>query len=124
MKSWLLALRAVARRPGFSLTVVGLLGLGIAANTALFSVVDTVLLKPLPYPAADRLVAVYEANSAKSQATSLLAPGRIEDWNRLSHTFVAISGNYSENVTDTGGGEPERLTGVRVAPRYFEVFAA
>jgi putative ABC transport system permease protein len=123
MKSWTLALRSVAHRPGFSLTVVGLLGLGIAANTALFSVVDTVLLKPLPYPDADRLVAVNEANSAKSQAVSLIAPGRIEDWNRLSHAFVAISGNYSENVTDTGGGEPERLTGVRVAPRYFGVFA-
>src|SRR4051795_9973150 len=98
MKSWLLALRSVARRPGFSLTVVGLLGLGIAANTALFSVVDTVLLKPLPYPDPDRLVTVYEANSAKTQATSLIAPGRIEDWNRLSQSFTAVSGSYSENV--------------------------
>jgi putative ABC transport system permease protein len=124
MQSWIVALRSVARRPVFSLTVVSLLGLGIAANTALFSIVDTVLLKPLPYPDPDRLVAVFEANSAKSQATSLLAPGRIEDWNRLTHAFTAISGSYSENVTDTGGAEPERLTGVRVAPRYFDVFAA
>ena len=124
MQSWTVALRSVARRPGFSLAVVFLLALGIAANTALFSVVDTVLLKPLPYPDAGRLVAVYEANSAKSQATSLIAPGRIDDWNRLNHSFTAISGSYSENVTDTGGAEPERLTGVRVAPRYFDVFAA
>lgn len=120
----MLALRAVARRPGFSLTVVGLLALGIAANTALFSVVDTVLLKPLPYPDPDRLVAVYETNAAKSQATSLIAPGRIEDWNRLNHAFTAVSGVYSENITDTSGAEPERLTGLRVAPRYFNVFAA
>src|SRR5690349_4467473 len=113
MKSWLLALRALARRPAFALTVLGLLALGIAANTALFSVVDTVLLKPLPYPDADRLVAVYEANSAKSQSTSLVAPGRLEDWSRLSQAFVAVSGVYSENVTDTGNGEPERLTALR-----------
>src|SRR3954468_16051290 len=122
MKSWTLALRSLARRPAFTLTVFALLALGIAANTALFSVVDTVLLKPLPYPNADRLVTVEETSSAKSQRASLAAPGRIEDWNRLSHAFSAISGVYSENVTDTGGGEPERLTGVRVAPRYFEVF--
>jgi putative ABC transport system permease protein len=124
MKSWMLAGRALARRPGFALTVFALLALGIAANTALFSVVDTVLLKPLPYPDPDRLVSVYEANSAKSQATSLIAPGRLEDWNRMSAAFEAISGSYSENVTDTAGAEPERLTGLRVAPRYFDVFGA
>src|SRR3954469_23028067 len=122
MKSWMLAVRALARRPGFALTVFALLSLGIAANTALFSLVDTVLLKPLPYPEPDRLVAVYETNSAKSQAVSLIAPARIDEWGRMSHAFTAISGVYSENVTDTGSGEPERLTGVRVAPRYFEVF--
>ena len=120
----MLAVRALARRPGFALTVLSLLGLGIAANTALFSVVNTVLLKPLPYPEPDRLVTVYEADSAKTQATSLIAPGRIEDWNRLSQSFTAVSGSYSENVTDTGGGEPERLTGLRIGPRYFEVFGA
>src|SRR4051812_34641525 len=103
MKPWMLALRSLGRRLGFALTVFGLLALGIAANTALFSVVDTVLLKPLPYANADRLVTVDETSSAKSQRASLTAPGRIEDRNRLSHAFSAISGVYSENVTDTGG---------------------
>src|SRR4051812_2180081 len=106
MKSWMLALRSLKRRPAFALTVFALLALGIAANTALFSVVDTVMLKPLPYPDADRLISVYETSSAKTQQTSLIAPGRIEDWNRLNHTLTAVSGVYSENVTDTGGGEP------------------
>ena len=54
----------------------------------------------------------------------MIAPGRIEDWNRLSQSFTAVSGSYSENVTDTGAGEPERLTGLRIGPRYFEVFGA
>jgi hypothetical protein len=118
--------RAAFGRPpaGFAGTVFALLGLGIAANTALFSVVDTVRLKLLPYPNpnSDRLISIEETSSAKSQKTSLIAPGRIEDWNRLSRMLTAVSGVYSESVTDTGGGDPERLTGVRVAPRYVEVF--
>jgi putative ABC transport system permease protein len=122
MRQWKFAFRSLVRRPGFVLAVCGLLTLGIGVNTALFSVVDTVLLKPLPYPAADRLVTVYEASAAKSQKTSLIAPGRLEDWNRLNHSFTAITGVYRESVTDTSGAEPERLSGLRVTPRYFEVY--
>ena len=122
MLPWKFAFRSLVRRPAFALAVGGLLTLGIAVNTALFSVVDTVLLKPLPYPDADRLVTVYEASSAKNQKTSLIAPARLEDWNRLNHAFTAITGLYRENVTDTSGTEPERLSGLRVTPRYFEVY--
>jgi len=122
MLGWKQALRSLIRRPGFSLTVVGLLTLGIAVNTALFSVVDTVLLKPLPYPDPSRLVILMEASPAKAQKESLVAPQRLEDWNRLSRTFSAIAGSYSENVTDTSGAEPQRLNGRRVSPRYFQVF--
>jgi predicted permease len=63
-----------------------------------------------------------EASPAKSQKESLAAPVRLEDWNRLSRTFSAISGSYAESVTDTSGTEPQRLGGQRVAPRYFQVF--
>lgn len=124
MGSWKMAVRSLARRPGFVAIVVGLLVLGVGANTALFSVVDTVLLKPLPYPDAGQLVSVYEASPSKNEKVSLIAPGRLEDWNRLSQTFASISGAYGENVTDTSTGEPVRLAGVRVAPRYFAVFGA
>lgn len=122
MQVWNLALRSLIRRPGFSLAVFGLLTLGIAVNTALFSVVDTVLLKPLPYPEPSQLVVLMEASPAKAQKESLVAPGRLEDWNRLSRTFSAIAGSYTENVTDTSGSEPQRLSGRRVSPRYFQVF--
>src|SRR6185436_12717800 len=53
---------------------------------------------------------------------SLIAPVRLEEWNRLNRTFIALSGSYAENVTDTSGAEPERLDGRRVMPRFFDTF--
>jgi putative ABC transport system permease protein len=122
MKPWLLALRTTARRPAFAIAVALILALGIGANTAVFSMVDAVLLKPLPYPHPDRLVSVYEASAAKNQRDSLIAPVRLEDWNRMTRAFEAIAGTYAENVTDTSTPEPERLAGRRVSPRFFAVF--
>ena len=115
-------MRSLLRRPAYTAATILILALGIGATTTLFSLLDAVLWKPLPYPHPDRLVTVYEANPAKNQNTSLIAPGRLEDWNRLSQSFEAISGYYNENVTDTSGSEPERLAGLRVAPRFFTVF--
>src|SRR6267143_1778534 len=70
------AARSLSHRPGLALSVVLTLMLSIGANSAIFSAVDAVLLKPLPYPDADRLVAVYESNLARRESTSLVAPGR------------------------------------------------
>jgi putative ABC transport system permease protein len=98
VKQWQIASRALVRRPGFSLTAISLLVLGIGATTALFSVVNTVLLKPLPYPSADRLVSLLEASPSQSKKESLIAPARLEDWNRMNRTFESIAGFYSENV--------------------------
>ena len=122
MKQWILAWRALARRPGFVYAVVAILALGVGANTAIFSLVDAVLLKPLPYPNPDRLVTVMEASPSKNESTSLIAPVRLEDWNRRNRTFETIAAVYGENVTDTSGSEPERLAARRVSPRYFNVF--
>jgi putative ABC transport system permease protein len=124
MAPWKFALRSLRHRPAFTAATVLILALGISSATALFSVIDTVLWKPLPYPDAGRLVSLYEANPAKQQNTSLIAPVRLEEWNRLNRSFEAISGAYAENLTDTSGGEPERLAGRRVAPRFFAVYGA
>jgi putative ABC transport system permease protein len=122
VKSWIVAFRSLRRRPGFTLTALVLLTLGVGVETALFSVLNTVLLRPLPFPRASELVTVMEASAAKSQKTSLMAPVRIEEWNRYSRTFQAISGSYTENLTDASMAQPERLAGSRTAPGYFEVF--
>src|SRR5688572_7670800 len=122
MRSLTIAGRTLARRPAFAVAAALTLGFGIAATTTMFSVVDTVLLKPLPFPQADRLVSVMETNAAKTSRLSLIAPGRLEEWNATNRTFEAISGSYGENQTDTSGAEPERLEGRRVAPRFFDVY--
>jgi predicted permease len=118
------SLRALSRRPWFAATAIAALAAGTAATTAIFSLVDTVVIKPLPYPDADRVVAVMEASPAARERISLMAPVRVEDWQRMSRTFATISGAYAEANTDTSQADPERLDGRRVAPRYFDVFAA
>jgi putative ABC transport system permease protein len=120
---WRQAWRSLRRRPAFLAAAVITLAFGTGITTAVFSLVDTVLIQPLPYPDGDRLVSIYETSPSGKEPTSLIAPGRLDDWHRRNRTFVAISGSYSENVTDTSGDTPERLEGRRVAPRFFDVYA-
>src|SRR3981189_2496741 len=121
MARWTVAWNSLTRRPGFLAAVVAILALGIGANTALFSVVDAVLLRPLPYPNPDRVVTVMDASPAKNEPRSLIAPARLADWSRMNRTFEAIAGVYSENLTDTGGAEPQRRAGwpAGACPRGF-----
>ncbi len=120
--SVLQASRALVRRPAFTAAAVSTLAAGIAVTTAMFAIVDTILLKPLPFPQADRLVTVYEASPARRESTSLVAPVRLEEWIRLGRTFEVISGSYTENVTETSGAEPERLAGRRTMPGFLTVY--
>jgi putative ABC transport system permease protein len=122
VKHWTIAWRTLCRRPGYSVTALLMLILGIGATSTLFSVVDTILLKPLPYPDSQRLVTVLEASPLKNNRESLIAPARLEDWNRMNQTFAAIAGIYVENLTDTSGTQPERLAAWRVSPRFFDVY--
>jgi putative ABC transport system permease protein len=105
----------------FFLAVVLTLMLGIGANSAIFSVIDAVLLKPLSYPGADRLMALFESNPRKKAPRENVAPVRVEEWNRLNHTFNGIAGAYTERVAETSGQLPEMLVCARVSPRFFSV---
>jgi putative ABC transport system permease protein len=120
--SVLQASRALVRRPAFTAAAVLTLAAGIGVTTAMFAIVDTILLKPLPFPDADRLVTVYEASPARRESTSLVAPVRLDEWTRLGRTFELISGNYTENVTETSGAAPERLAGRRTMPGFLAVY--
>ena len=122
LSAWRQAWRSLTRRPAFFVATVLTLAFGAGVTTAVFSLVDTVLVKPLPYPDADALVTVYELSPSARERRSLVAPGRLQDWQRANRSFVSISATYNESVTDTSAEEPERLAGVRVAPRFFEVY--
>jgi predicted permease len=121
--AWRQAWRSLARRPAFFGATVLTLTFGAGITTAVFSLVDTVLIKPLPYPDADALVTVYEQTPKGREGRSLVAPGRLQDWHRNNRSFVAIAGTNTESLTETSGPEPERLAGVRVSPRFFHVYA-
>jgi putative ABC transport system permease protein len=121
--AWRQAWRSLSRRPAFFAASVLTLAFGAGITTAVFSLVDTVLIKPLPYPDADALVTVYELSPSARERRGLVAPGRLQDWHRNNRSFVAISGTNTESLTDTSGEQPERLSGVRVSPRFFEVYA-
>ena len=115
------ALRFLQHAPGLVVAVVLTLALGIGANSAMFSVLDAVVLRPLPYPQADNLVVLTQHDDRQHDANHFVAPVRLEDWNRLNSTFDAISGWYKDDLTETSGSLPERLTMALVAPRFLTV---
>jgi putative ABC transport system permease protein len=114
------AVRSLARTPGFTVTVVLTLALGIGANTTIFSAVDAVLLKPLPFPDAGRLVRLRQAKEGSPE--SGIAPVRLQDWQRLNVTFEAITGYTLEDASDTSGPIPERVRRATVAPPFLDVW--
>jgi putative ABC transport system permease protein len=114
------AVRTLVRAPGFSLTVVMTLALGIGANSAVFSAMDAVLLQPLPFRDADRLM--YLSQISDLTGATDVAGVRITDWSRLSSTFDAITGHRIENVSDTTGEQPERVLRATVMPDFLQVW--
>ena len=103
-----LAGRTLLRTPGFTLIALITFALGIGVNTAIFSVVNTVLLRPLPYPNADRLVRVFETikDYPEPGAVSVM---NFFDWRKQSTTFEAVGGFFNSSVMLDSDGDPERV---------------
>jgi putative ABC transport system permease protein len=116
------ALRFVRRSPSFSLAVIFTLALGIGANSAVFSAIDAILLRPLPFPHSEELVSLRQNDFKNKSPEQELAPVRLEDWSRLNKTFQAITGYYTEDVSETSGELPEKLTEANVASRFLQVW--
>src|ERR1700730_6090189 len=114
------AVRGLAKTPAFTATVVLTLALGIGANSAVFSAIYAVLLRPLPFPDGDRLVKLAQSNPKTPE--HFVAPPRLEDWNRLNSTFQAITGYYTEDESELSGDLPEKLKQALVAPRFLQVW--
>jgi putative ABC transport system permease protein len=115
-----LALRTMARRKAFTAVAVLTLTLGIGANTAIFSVVSAVLLRPLPFPSADRLMVLWGTNDGKTQL--LTSIDNVADWRARSHTFDDIGIVRTQSVNLTGAGTPDRLIGSFVEANTLTLF--
>jgi putative ABC transport system permease protein len=118
-------LRIIWRQPGFALAAILTLALGLGANTAIFTVAWQLMLKPLPYPHADRLVEVWETYDKTNPANiNPVAPVFYHRWLRDADAFDALAAYsyFQPSASLTGGGEPEQLVMRNVTGAYFRVF--
>jgi putative ABC transport system permease protein len=114
--------RFIRKSPSFSLTVILTLALAIGANSAVFSAIDAILLRPLPFPNGDQLVRLDQINPRVKTSETFVAPVRLEDWNRMTSSFQAMTGYYTEDNSEISGNLPEKVTRAFVAPRFLQVW--
>ncbi len=112
-------LRMLFKNPGFAAVVVLTLALGIGANTALFSIVNGVLLNPLPYEQPDRLVALY-ARTAAFTRSSISYPN-FQDWRRDNRSFSALAAFREDDFNLTGMGDAQRLSAEMISATFFPI---
>jgi putative ABC transport system permease protein len=115
------SLRQIVKNPGFFAVAVAALALGIGANTAIFSAVEAVLLRPLPYFQPDRLVMVWEDSSFIGFPHNTPAPANYLDWKAQNTVFSDMAARQGSSMSLTGDGAPEQLFGQRITPNFFDV---
>lgn len=118
------ALRVLWRSPAFTAVAVLTLGLGIGVNTAIFSVVDAVLLRPLPYQDPAQLVFVDQSKPDTGVSGLGMSYAPFSELREANHVFTAVAGFGAHNLVLTGGGEPAEVSTVVVTSDFFSVFAA
>ncbi len=109
------------RAPGFTTVAVLTLALGIGANAAIFSVVNGMLLAPLPYPEPDQLVQLYATNPTQGWDDVDVSPAEVEQWREQSQLLEGIAPYGDTSLTLTGQGEPLRLSGLAISHSFFSV---
>ncbi len=112
--------RMIRKSPGFATVAILTLALGIGANTAIFSFVDAVLLKPLPYPHAEQIVQIWEKPPGYDR--NGVSTMNFLDWKHQNTVFSAVAAETGGSVTLSGSGEPVQLRGSRVSAPYFQIF--
>ncbi|MEE8584647.1 MAG: ABC transporter permease, partial [Acidobacteriota bacterium] len=121
LESFRYAFRTMRRKPGFAALVVLILALGIGANTAMFSLVNGILIRPLEFPRPDRLYRLFHKDLQGSYQRGTVTPGNFYDWKRHNSSFDSMAAFYFTARNLTGFGEPQRLQGAGMAGNLFEV---
>ena len=115
------ALRRLARAPGFAAAAVLCLALGIGANTAIFSVINAVLLRPLPHAEPERLVGIWESSRIRESDRNSVSPANYLDWQSATRSFSGMAAVYDGSANLTGSGQPEEVTVQGATAGLFDV---
>src|SRR6266576_1704002 len=113
--------RMLVRRPAFTAIAILALALGIGANTAVFSVIRGVLLRPLPYSDPDRLVMLWESNLKSNDPTEPASAPNFKDWKAQNTSFTAMAARSSRTSALTEGAAPEQITGAAATVDFLDV---
>jgi putative ABC transport system permease protein len=116
------AFRTIIRSPGYAVTTIAVLALGIGATSAIFSFVDGVLLRPLPYADPERIVAISERQPEGLRNS--ISTANFLDWQQGNDVFEVMAATRNSSVTMSGGTEPMQIPGFRVSAGYFDVYGA
>src|SRR5437764_15001123 len=115
-------LRALRRAPTFSVAAILTLALGLGVNTVMFTVLNTVLLQPLPYSHPDRLVQIWETDSSRGELRGPVSPANFLDWQAQSSNFAQMATYESNTVVLSGGQVPKRMNVLFVSSAFFDIF--
>jgi putative ABC transport system permease protein len=113
--------RVMRRSPGFAAVAILTLAIGIGANAAIFSIVNGVLLRPLPFPDSSRIVTIWETDANRNVVRGTASPAEFLDWRDVNHSFAELSGWRSLLFTITGSGNAEQVHGSQVTGNFFRM---
>jgi putative ABC transport system permease protein len=118
------SVRMLLKKPGFTIVMVITLAVGIGANTAIFSILNSLLLRPLPFSEPDRIVQVWETFKPQSVMETTISPHNFTDWKRENTSFESLAVYRYASFTLTDGEQPEPIRGIAVSSEFLSVFGA